>query len=62
MILNVGSHLKALTRTNTTDFMHPQIAMPKAWGLIGLGDSSQKFGEMGKERPMFMNVLINIAQ
>jgi uncharacterized protein GlcG (DUF336 family) len=41
--------------------MHPHIAMTKAWGTIGLGVSSRKLGEIGEERPMFMNALINIA-
>lgn len=38
-----------------------QIAMAKASGVIGLRVSSRILGEMGKERPLFMNALINIA-
>jgi uncharacterized protein GlcG (DUF336 family) len=35
--------------------------MAKAWGAIRLGVSSRKLGKMGKEKPIFMNALINIA-
>jgi uncharacterized protein GlcG (DUF336 family) len=61
VVLNAGDHLKALSRADTAGFMRSQIAIAKAWGTIGLGVSSRKLGEMGEERPMFINALINIA-
>ena len=35
--------------------------MAKTWRATGVGVSSRKQGEIGEERPMFMNALINIA-
>jgi len=61
VVLDAGGHIKALSRADAASFMRPQIAMAKAWGAIGLGVSSRKLGDMGEERPMFMNALINIA-
>ena len=60
-ILDAGGHLKSLSRADGASLMRPQIAIAKAWGAIGVGVSSRKLGEMGEERPMFMNALTNIA-
>lgn len=61
VILDAGGHIKALSRADGASLMRPQIAMAKAWGSIGVGVSSRKLGEMGEERPMFMNALINLS-
>lgn len=61
VVLDAGGHLKALSRADGASLMRPQIAMAKAWGAVGVGVSSRKLGEMGEERPMFMNALINIS-
>ena len=61
VVLDSGGHIKALSRADGASFMRPQIALAKAWGAIGIGVSSRILGEMGQERPMFMNALINIS-
>lgn len=61
VVLDAGGHLKALSRADGASLMRPQIAMAKAWGAVGVGVSSRKLGEMGEDRPMFMNALINIS-
>ena len=54
VVLDAGGHMKALSRADGASFMRPQIA-------IGIGVSSRKLGDMGEERPMFMNALINLS-
>lgn len=61
VVLDSGGHLKAMARADGASLMRPKIAMAKAWGAIGFGVSSRKLGEMGEERPMFMNALINLS-
>lgn len=61
VVLDAGGHVKSLSRADGASLMRPQIAMAKAWGAIGVGVSSRKLGEMGEERPMFMNALINLS-
>lgn len=61
VVLDAGGHLKALSRADGASLMRPQIAIAKAWGAVGVGVSSRKLGEMGEQRPMFMNALINIS-
>ena len=60
-VLDAGGHLKALTRADGASFMRPLMAVAKAWGAIGFGVSSRTLGEMGEQRPMFMNALIHVA-
>ncbi len=61
VILDAGGHVKASAREDGASIMRPQIAMAKAWGAVGVGVSSRKLGQMGDERPMFMNALINLS-
>ena len=60
-VLDAGGHIKALSRADGTGFMRPLMAVAKAWGAIGVGVSSRTLGEMGEQRPMFMNALIHVA-
>lgn len=61
VILDAGGHIKAISRADGATFMRPRIALAKAWGAIGMGMSSRSLGEMGEQRPMFMNALIHLA-
>ncbi len=60
-VLDAGGHLKALARADGSSFMRPMMAIAKAWGAIGVGVSSRTLGEMGEQRPMFMNALVQVA-
>jgi len=61
VILDAGGHIKAISRADGATFMRPRIALAKAWGAIGMGMSSRSLGEMGEQRPIFMNALIHLA-
>ena len=61
VILDAGGHIKAISRADGAAFMRPRIALAKAWGAIGMGMPSRSLGEMGEQRPMFMNALIHLA-
>ncbi|MCY4641560.1 MAG: heme-binding protein [Gammaproteobacteria bacterium] len=61
VVLDTGGHIRALSRADGASFMRSKIAMAKAWGAIGMGLPSSALDEMGKQRPMFMNALIHIA-
>ncbi|MCY3804035.1 MAG: heme-binding protein [Gammaproteobacteria bacterium] len=60
-VLDAGGHLKALSREDGASFMRPMMAVAKAWGAIGVGVSSRTLGEIGEQRPMFMNALVQVA-
>lgn len=62
VVLDAGGHLKAMQRADKATFFRPQIAVGKAWGSLALGMASRTLFNMGEERPVFMNSLINLSE
>ncbi len=60
-VLDEGGHLKALKREDGASILRPQIAIGKAWGAIGMGESSRQLGERLKERPAFLGSLSDMS-
>ncbi len=56
-VLDEGGHLKALTREDGGSILRPQIAIGKAWGAVGMGESSRQLGERLKDRSSFLGAL-----
>jgi uncharacterized protein GlcG (DUF336 family) len=56
-VLDEGGHLKALKREDGASILRPRIAIGKAWGAIGMGESSRHLGDRLKERPAFLGAL-----
>ena len=48
-VLDEGGHLKALKREDGASILRPQIAIGKAWGAVGMGESSRQLGERLKD-------------
>src|SRR4029434_9438590 len=47
-VLDDGGCLKALKREDGASILRPNIAIGKAWGAVGMGESSPQFGERVK--------------
>ncbi len=60
-VLDDGGHLKALKREDGASILRPQIAIGKAWGAIGMGESSRELGQRLKERPAFLGALSDLS-
>jgi uncharacterized protein GlcG (DUF336 family) len=60
-VLDDGGHLKALKREDGASILRPHIAVGKAWGAIGMGESSRHLGERLKERPAFLGALSDMT-
>src|SRR5918995_180242 len=56
-VLDDGGNLKALKRDDGASILRPQIAISKAWGAIGMGESSRHLGNRLKELPAFLGAL-----
>lgn len=56
-VLDDGGNLKALKRADGASILRPQIAISKAWGAIGMGESSRHLGNRLKELPAFLGAL-----
>jgi uncharacterized protein GlcG (DUF336 family) len=61
-VLDGGGHLKALKREDGASILRPTIAMGKAWGAVGMGESSRRLSERLKDRPAFLGALSTMSQ
>lgn len=60
-VLDEGGHVKALKREDGASILRPQIAIGKAWGAVGMGESSRQLGERLKERVAFLGALSDMS-
>jgi uncharacterized protein GlcG (DUF336 family) len=60
-VLDDGGNLKALKRDDGASILRPRIAIGKAWGAIGMGESSRSLGDRLKERPAFLGALSDMS-
>jgi uncharacterized protein GlcG (DUF336 family) len=60
-VLDDGGHLKALKRDDGASLLRPTIAIGKAWGAIGMGESSRHLGNRLKDRPAFLGALSDMS-
>src|SRR5947199_9453513 len=61
-VLGEGGHLKALKREDGASILRPQIAIGKACGGVGMGESSRKLGGRIKDRPAFLGGLSTMSE
>ncbi len=60
-VLDEGGHLKSLKREDEASILRPQIAIGKAWGAVGMGESTRELGQRLKDRPTFLNSLSDLS-
>ena len=60
-VLDDGGHLKALKREDGASILRPTIALAKAWGAIGMGESSRHLRDRLKENPSFLGALSDMS-
>jgi uncharacterized protein GlcG (DUF336 family) len=60
-VLDSGGHLVALKREDGASILRPTIAIGKAWGAVGMGESSRQLGERLKDRPSFLAALSDMS-
>ena len=61
-VLDEGGCLKVLKREDAASILRPDIAIGKAWGAVGMGESSRSLAERLKERPAFLGALSVMSQ
>jgi uncharacterized protein GlcG (DUF336 family) len=60
-VLDDGGNLKVLKREDGASLLRPQIAISKAWGAIGMGESSRSLADRLKDRPAFLGALSDMS-
>lgn len=56
-VLDAGGHLLALKRDDGSGILRPEIAIGKAWGALGMGESSRALGDRLAARAAFQGAL-----
>ena len=60
-LLDDGGHIKAIKREPGASILRPDIAIGKAWGAVGMGESSRQLSERLKDRPAFLGSLSTMS-
>ena len=60
-VLDDGGHVKVLKRQDGASILRPNIAIGKAWGAVGMGESSRQLGERLKERYLHADANVMIS-
>ncbi|MBO0775889.1 MAG: heme-binding protein [Actinobacteria bacterium] len=60
-VLDAGGHLIALERQDGSGILRPQIAVAKAWGVLGMGLPVRGLMERAEAAPAFFTALTTLA-
>jgi uncharacterized protein GlcG (DUF336 family) len=61
-VLDAGGHLVALKREDGSSLLRPQIAMGKAWGVLGMGLGGRELARRAAAAPSFMAALTDASE
>ena len=62
-VLDPGGHLKALKREDGAGILRPQVAIGKAWTVLGMNaNSSRALGNRLQDRPAFVGALQSMSE
>ncbi|MGK8556555.1 GlcG/HbpS family heme-binding protein [Nocardia gipuzkoensis] len=61
-VLDPGGHLVALQRQDGSGILRPQIAIGKAWGVLGLGVSNREIARRAAAAPTFFTSVAALAE
>jgi uncharacterized protein GlcG (DUF336 family) len=61
VVLDAGGHPIALKREDGSGILRADVALGKAWGALGMGQSSRTLRDRLADRPTFVNALAAAA-
>ena len=56
-VLDAGGHLKVLKRADESSLLRPEIAIGKAWGVLGMGLGGRELARRVEKMPAFFTAL-----
>lgn len=62
VVLDAGGHLKAAKREDGSSLLRPEIAMGKAWGVLGMGFGGRELARRAARAPQFFAALATLAE
>jgi uncharacterized protein GlcG (DUF336 family) len=61
-VLDSGGHLVALKRQDRSGILRPDIALGKAWGVLGMGVGGRVLAQRAAHAPAFYAALVGASQ
>jgi uncharacterized protein GlcG (DUF336 family) len=61
VVLDASGHLKAAKREDGSSLLRPEIAMGKAWGVLGMGFGGRELARRAARAPQFFTALTELA-
>jgi uncharacterized protein GlcG (DUF336 family) len=56
-VLDAGGQIKVLKRADQASLLRPEIAIGKAWGVLGMGFGGRELARRAEQMPMFFTAL-----
>jgi uncharacterized protein GlcG (DUF336 family) len=60
-VLEAGGQLKLLKREDGSSLLRPEIAVGKAWGVLGMGFGGRELARRAAAAPLFMQALYDAS-
>ena len=60
-VLDAGGHLIVLKREDNSSLLRPEIAMGKAWGVLGMGFGGRDLARRAAQNPVFFGALSDMS-
>ena len=60
-VLDAGARIKVIKREDESSFLRPEIAMAKAWGVLGMGFGGREIARRAAIAPAFFNALSDLS-
>jgi uncharacterized protein GlcG (DUF336 family) len=57
VVLDAGGQIKVLKREDSSSLLRPEIAIGKAWGVLGMGFGGRELARRAAKMPMFFTAL-----
>jgi len=57
VVLDAGGQAKVLKREDHASLLRPEIAMGKAWGVLGMGFGGRELARRAEQMPVFFSAL-----
>ena len=57
VVLDAGGQTKVLKREDNASLLRPEIAMGKAWGVLGMGFGGRELARRAEQMPVFFTAL-----
>ncbi|MEI7565081.1 MAG: GlcG/HbpS family heme-binding protein [Polynucleobacter sp.] len=60
-ILDIGGQIKVIKRSDGASILRPEIAVGKAWGVLGMGFGGRDLARRAEAAPAFFNALMAMS-